>query len=136
MATPEQVYKTWKSSLRSPDDSLFYYHPSLERILLGLAIYAITSRPLIQNLGKAKYLTILNIYIPDLITAWIDEDDESFETMFNLTITISESLFKLLPVSMQEHPSRKRQIRKLIYFFGSAIGNGGDMTQEVFYQLL
>lgn len=75
MATPEQVYHKWKSSLRFPDDSLFYYHPTLERILLGLAIYVISSRSLILNLGKAKYLTLLHNYIPDLITAWINEDD-------------------------------------------------------------
>lgn len=130
MATPEQVYNKWKSSLKSPDDSLFYYHSSLERILLGLAIYAISSKTLIQNLGKAKYLTLLNIYIPDLITAWIDENDEDFATMFNMTITVSESLYKVMPAVLQEHPSKKRQIRKLLYFFGSAIATGGDMTQE------
>ena len=129
MATPEQVYRKWKSSLKSPDDSLFYYHLSLERILLGLAIYALSSRPLIQNLGKAKYLTLLNIYIPDLITAWIDENDENFEMLFNLTITVAESLPKIIPVVQQEHQSKKKQIRKLVHFFGNAIATGGDMNQ-------
>ena len=82
MTTPEQIYSEWRSSLKSPDDSLFYYHPDLEQILLGLSIYAIASRPLVKDLGKAESLKILNIYITDLITAWIDEDDDSFKTMF------------------------------------------------------
>ena len=85
--TPEQVYSEWRSSLKSPDDSLFYYHPNLERILLGLSIYAISSRPLVKDLGKAESLRILNIYITDLITAWIDEDDDAFKTMFDMTMT-------------------------------------------------
>lgn len=50
--------------------------------------------------------------------------------MFNFTITVSESLVKILPVALQEHPSKKSQIRKLIYFFGSAVASGGDMTQK------
>ena len=70
--TPEQVYCEWRSSLKSPDDSLFYYHLDLERIRLGLSIYEISSRPLVKDLGKAESLRILNIYITDLITAWID----------------------------------------------------------------
>ena len=61
--TPEQVYSEWRSSLKTPDDSLFYYHPDLERILLGLSIYAISSHPLFKDLGKAESLRILNIYI-------------------------------------------------------------------------
>ena len=34
----EQIYRQWKKTLRKLDDSIFYYHPSLERIILGLAI--------------------------------------------------------------------------------------------------
>lgn len=48
--TPEQVYNQWRSTLKEPDDSLFYYHPSLERILLGFAIFVLSSRPLSQIL--------------------------------------------------------------------------------------
>ena len=84
-----------------------------------MAICAISSRPLIQNLGKAKNLTLFNINIPDLITAWIDENDEYFEMMFNLTITVAESLPKIIPVVQQEHPSKKRLVRKLVISSGT-----------------
>ena len=63
MATPQQVYCAWRSSLTKPGDSILYYHPSLEQILLGLSIFAINSGPLLQNLGKAESLKILNINI-------------------------------------------------------------------------
>ena len=61
--------------------------------LLGLAIFSISSIPLVRNLGKLKSLTLLHIYTKDLITAWIDEDDDSFKSMFGLTITIAEAYF-------------------------------------------
>lgn len=56
--TVEQVYGEWRDSLKSPDESIFYYHPDLERILLGFATFAITSPRLLQNLGKAEPLKI------------------------------------------------------------------------------
>lgn len=91
MAAPDEIYVKWRSSLKSPDDSLFYYHPDLERILLGLSIYDTSSRPLVKDLGKAESLRVLNIYITDLITAWIDEDEDAFRTMFDLTMTVAEA---------------------------------------------
>lgn len=98
MKTSEEIYTDWRSSLKSPNDSIFYYHPSLERILLGLAIYALSSKTLIANLSSAKPLKLLHIYIHDLITAWIDEDNETFETMFNLTMTVAEAF---IPASIE-----------------------------------
>ena len=126
--TPEQVYSEWRSSLKSPDDSLFYYHPNLERILLGLSIYAISSRPLVKDLGKAESLRILNIYITDLITAWIDEDDDAFKTMFDMTMTVAEAYIPCLMAAEREYPSKKRQIRKLGMLYANAVSAGGDMS--------
>lgn len=134
--TPEQVYNSWRATINKPDDSLFYYHCSLERILLGLAIYALSSKPLIQNLGKAKELTILHIYIPDLITAWIDEDDEAFETMFNLTITVSEAFIPAAIAAEREYPSKRKNIRRLASFFAQAVASGGDMNEEMAEEFL
>lgn len=136
MTTPEQIYSEWRLSLKSPDDSLFYYHPDLERILLGLSIYAISSRPLVKDLGKAESLKILNIYITDLITAWIDEDDDSFKTMFGLTMTVAESYIPCLMAAEREYPSKKRQIRKLGMLYGNAVSAGGDMSAALAESLL
>lgn len=136
MKTPEEIYSNWRSSLKSSNDSIFYYHPSLERILLGLAIYALSSKTLIANLGSAKPLKLLHIYIPDLITAWIDEDNETFETMFNLTMTVAEAF---IPASIEferKSPSKKKVIRKLSSFFAQSVSCGGDMTDEIAETLL
>lgn len=136
MASSEQVYSEWRSSLKSPDDSLFYYHPDLERILLGLSIYEISSRPLVKDLGKAESLRILNIYITDLVTAWIDEDDDAFKTMFNLTMTVAEAYIPCLMAAEKEYPSKKRQIRKLGMLYANAVSAGGDMSPALAQTLL
>lgn len=113
MTTSEQIYSEWHSSLKSPDDSLFYYYPDLNRILLALSIHEIVSRPLVKDLGKAESLSILNIYIPDLITAWIDEDGGVFKTMFELTMTVAEAFMPCLIAAERRYPSKKRLLRKL-----------------------
>lgn len=136
MTTPEHIYSEWHSSLKSPDDSLFYYHPDLERILLGLSIYAISSRPLVKDLGKAESLSILNIYIPDLITAWIDEDDDSFKTMFELTMTVAEAFMPCLIAAERQYPPKKGLIRKLVALYGHAVSAGGDMNPAIAEALL
>lgn len=136
MATSEQVYTEWRSSLTKPDDSIFYYHPDLERILLGLSIFAINSGPLLQNLGKAESLKLLNIYTTDLITAWIDEDDEAFKTMFDLTMTMAEAYIPCLMGAEHEYPSKKKHLRKLAAFFSYAVATGGDMTPALAESLL
>ena len=136
MATPEQVYAEWRSTLGKPDDSIFYYHPDLERILLGLSIFAINSGPLLQNLGKAESLKLLNIYIPELITAWIDEDDDAFKTMFDLTITVAEAYLTAMVAAQREYPSKKRQLNKLATFFSYAVATGGDMNPMLAQTLL
>lgn len=136
MATPEQVYSEWRSSLKSPDDSLFYYHPDLERILLGLSIYEISSRPFIKDLGKAESLKILNIYITDRITAWIDENDDAFKTMFDLTMTVAEACIPCLMAAENEYPSKKRQIRKLGMLYANAVSDGGDISPALAQTLL
>lgn len=136
MTTPEQIYSEWRSSIKSPDDSLFYYHPGLERILLGLSIFAISSRSLVKDLGKAESLKILNIYITDLITAWIDEDDDAFKTMFDMTMTVAEAYIPCLMAAEKEYPSKNRLIRKLSSLYGHAISCGGDMAPALADSLL
>ncbi len=43
--TPEEVYNKWHCTLKQPDDSVFYYHPNLERIFLCLSIFVLTTQP-------------------------------------------------------------------------------------------
>ena len=127
----EETYKEWRSLLKSPDDSLFYYHKDLERILLGLAIFVIASRPLFQKLGKAEALKILPIYVVGLISAWIDEDEENFETMFKATMTVAEAYVIAGQAFSKSYPSKAKIIRSIQNLYGVSVSIGGDMSNEL-----
>ena len=132
---PEQIYCQWKKTLRKPDDSIFYYHPSLERIILGLTMYAIASRPYISKLGKAESLTIFNIYINEMVTAWIDET-EAFEYPFTTLMTLSDAFPYVTQAFASQHPGLKKVIRHLQDTFCYWTAVAGDMSQKKADELL
>lgn len=132
---PEQIYREWKNTLRKPDDSIFYYHPSLDRIILGLSMYAIASRPYLGKLGKAEPLSLYNIYINEMVTAWIDET-EYFEYPFTSLMSLSEGFFLLCKTYAGEYKVSGKVIRNLQYNFMYWTAVAGDMSQEKADELL
>jgi hypothetical protein len=136
MATLEETYTHWRATLHEPDDSLFYYHPSMERILLGLAIFVLTPQPALGKLGKAEPLKILHLQVPDLITAWIDEDEKHFETLFKLIMMLSENYLTAAAAYGRKYPSRRKNIEEVMAFFAQAVACGGDMTPALAEELL
>lgn len=134
--TPEQVYTNWRKTLTKPDDSPFFYHPNLERILLGLAIFVITPQPALNKLGKAKPLKILHLQVPDLITAWIDDDEETFELMFNLVTKMSDSYMIASSAYASRFPSKRKAVTEIAAFFAHATSCGGDLQPDLADELL
>jgi hypothetical protein len=134
--SPDQTFAIWRSSLKSPDDSIFYYHPDLERILLGLSIFALSSRPLLRNLDKAEALGILNIYIPGLITAWIEEDEATFEQLLPMVMTVVEGYTQAAIDAEKKYPASKKAVRMMAYLLANASGAGGDMNNDLADELL
>lgn len=134
--TPETTYAEWRSTLKKPDDSIFYYHKSLDRILLGLAIFVISTRPLLPKLGKAEMLGILHLQVPDLITYWIDGNDDAFASLFPMVMTVAEGYIPASIAAEKQYPSRKKSIRTIAYMLANACGAAGDMKPELADELL
>lgn len=134
--TPEETYTKWHASLKSPDDSIFYYHKCIDSILLSLAIFVIASRPVSAKLGKAKMLNILHLQVPDLITTWIDEDNDTFAQLFPLVMTVAESYTPAAIAAEEKFPSYKKTIRTMAYLLANACGAGGDMEIMLADELL
>ncbi len=135
----EQIYQEWRNSLKKPDDSIFYYHPSLERIVLGLTMYEIASRPYLYKLEKAKALQVYNIYINEMITAWIYDSDEykdSFAFTFQSLMTLSEAFFITSNGFRQKHPALKKTVMALMNTFAFWTAIGGDINDELAEELL
>ena len=135
VSMPERIYRQWKKTLRKPDDSIFYYHPSLERIILGLTMYAIASRPYISKLGKAESLTIYNLYINELVTEWIDETD-GFEYLFTTLMTLSDAFPYASQGFATQHPGLRKVIRNLQDTFCYWTSIAGDMSESKANELL
>lgn len=131
----ERTYRQWRKSLRKPDDSMFYYHPSLERIILGLAMYAIASRSYMNKLGKAESLSLLNNYINEMVTVWIDETD-GFEYLFTTLMTLSDAFPIITQGFASQHPGLRKVIRNLQYTFCYWTSVAGDMNEEKADELL
>ncbi|MDD2954480.1 MAG: hypothetical protein PHC95_15245 [Parabacteroides sp.] len=134
--TTIEVYNQWRSSLNAPDDSIFYYHPSLDRIILGCAMYQIASRPLMSKLGKAESLTVINIYINDTITAWIDEDGEAFDSTFGGLMTLMQAFFISSQAMIKRYPAKKKIINLLQSTFAYWVPIAGDINEERADELL
>lgn len=134
--TIEETYAKWRSTLKKPDDSIFYYHKNLERILLGLAIFVISSQGIARKLDKAKSLGILHLQVPKLITAWIDEDEEAFASLFRKVMIVSEGYILAAIGAEKEYPKEKQTIRTMAYLLTNACGAGGDMSEALADKLL
>lgn len=134
--TIEETYTEWRSSLKRPDDSIFYYHKDLDRILLSLAIFVIASRPVVAKLGKAEMLGILHLQVPDLLMYWIDSDGEGFKTLFPMVMTVTEGLALTAKAAENRWPEHKRAIRMLVYLLCHSCGAGGDMKDRLAEELL
>lgn len=134
--TPEEVFTNWHSTLNKPDDSLFFYHKDVDRILLGLAIFVIGSRPILGKLGKAEMLGLLHLQVPDLLTYWIDGDGEGFKTLFPMVMTVAESFIPSSIAAEKRYPTSKKAIRTMAYMLANASGAGGDMNERLAEELI
>jgi hypothetical protein len=134
--TPEEVFEDWKSGLKTPDDSSFYYHKSLDRIILGLAIFVLTPQPNLAKLGKAESLKILHLQVPDLVTAWIDEDDETFESMFKRVMMVADNYMVAGGALARKNPAKGKVIIPILEFYAAATASAGDMTPALAEELL
>ncbi|MCM1429796.1 MAG: hypothetical protein NC097_08400 [Clostridium sp.] len=81
-------------------------------------------------------MRLLQIYVPDLITAWIDEDEKAFETMFPLTIGVVEGYSRMAFAAAEENPSKRKQLKRLAMFLGNAVAIAGDMNEKIADKLL
>lgn len=133
---PEEVFTNWHSTLNKPDDSIFFYHKDVDRILLGLAIFVISTRSLLSKLGKAEMLGILHLQVPDLVTAWIDENDEVFENLFPMVMTVAEGFIPASIAAEKKYHISKKAIRTMAYMLANASGAGGDMNPKLADELL
>ena len=136
--TRKQMFAQMEQKLRdswsSEEDSLFYYHPSEDRIVLSHALFWVMTQPqcLKGKIRKERFFLLLRQYEEEMLDAFLTEDDYFPELLRYCNI-----LFEMLPtILMSSHLREEKDARKLAAIALIAAGYGGDMDEELCNELL
>jgi hypothetical protein len=125
----QKLHESWSSG----EDSLFYYHPSEDRIVLSHALFWMMSQSLKGKIRQEKYLLLLRQYQEEMLDAYL-QGTEEFPEMLHYCNIFYEYLPMILTVT---HNLRtEKDARKLAATTIVAAGFGGDMPEELANVLL
>ena len=116
-----------------PEDSIFYYHPTQDHIVLSHALFWVMSKPLVNQLPHNKCFLLLRQYQEEMLEAYLTED-ESFDELLNFCNTIYECLPYIMN-TLSQMCGKERLNRKLTAIAIVASGVGGDMDIWIQTQL-
>ena len=122
----------WAKS-NSPEDDLFYYHPSEDKIVLSHALFWVMTQNIKGKVGKEKYLLLLRQYQEEMLEAYLTES-EDFKDLLHYCNIMYNALPMLLRSTYDFHIHL--DARKLAAITIVAGGYGGDMPEDQAYDLL
>lgn len=127
----QRLHESWSSE----EDSLFYYHPSEDCIVLSHALFWVMTQPqsLKGSIRKEKYFLLLRQYQEEMLDAYL-QDTEDFPTMLHYCNIIYETLPIIL--TGVHNLRTEKDARKLAATSIVAAGFGGDMDEELANELL
>ena len=128
-----QMEQKLRDSWSSEEDSLFYYHPSEDRIVLSHALFWVMTQPqcLKGKIRKERFFLLLRQYEEEMLDAFLTEDDYFPELLRYCNI-----LFEMLPTILMSTAFRSdKDARKLAAIAVVAAGYGGDMDEELCNEL-
>lgn len=126
----QRLHESWSSE----EDSLFYYHPSEDRIVLSHALFWVMTQPqfLKGKIRKEKFFLLLRQYQEEMLDAYL-QDTEDFPTMLHYCNILYETLPMILNSS---HLRGEKGTSKLAAISVVSAGYGGDMDEEFCNELL
>lgn len=126
----QKLHDSWSSE----EDSLFFYHPSEEHIVLSHALFWTMTLPqcLKGKIRKEKFFLLLRQYQEEMLDAYLQEDDYFSDLLHYCNI-----LYDMLPtILMSSHLRGEKDARKLAAISVVAAGYGGDMDEDLANELL
>ena len=127
-----KLEEQWAKNNR-PEDDLFYYHPSEDKIVLSHALFWVMTQNIKGKVGKEKYLLLLRQYQEEMLEAWLTES-EDFKDLLHYCYIMYNALPMLLRSTYDFHTHL--DARKLAAITIVAGGYGGDMPEDQAYDLL
>ena len=116
------------------EDSMFYYHPSEDRIVLSHAMFwTMTQLQFLKGkIRKQKFFLLIRQYQEEMLDAFLQDDDYFPELLHYCNI-----LYEMLPTILgASHLRTNKDARKLAAIAVVAAGYGGDMDEELCNELL
>ena len=126
----QRLHESWSSE----EDSLFYYHPSEDRIVLSHALFwTMTQLQFFKSkLRKEKFFLLLRQYQEEMLDAFLQDDDYFLDLLHYCNI-----LYEMLPtILMASHLKTEKDTSKLAAISMVAAGYAGDMPEELANELL
>ena len=135
-AMRKQMFEEMEEKLRagkSPEDSLFYYHPSEERIVLSHALFWVMTQSLKGKIAKEKNVLLLRKYEEEMLDAYLTED-----AYFPELLRYCNIMFEFLPIILHHiyDFATDKAARNLLSIAIVAAGYGGDMPEPLANELL
>ena len=111
------------------EDSMFYYHPSEDRIVLSHALFWTMTLP--QNfkskIRKEKFFLLLRQYQEEMLDAFLQDDDYFSDLLHYCTL-----MYEIMPtILMSSYLREEKDSRRLAAIAVVAAGLGGDMPDEL-----
>lgn len=126
----QRLHESWSSE----EDSLFYYHPSEDRIVLSHALFwTMTQLQFFKSkLRKEKFFLLLRQYQEEMLDAFLQDDD-----YFSDLLHYSNIMYEMLPTILgASHLTTEKDTPKLAAISLVAAGYAGDMDEELANELL
>ena len=126
----QRLHESWSSE----EDSLFYFHPSEDRIVLSHAMFwTMTQLQFFKSkLRKEKFFLLLRQYQEEMLDAFL-QDDDYFSDLLHYCNILYEMLPNILGAS---HLTSEKDTPKLAAISLVAAGYAGDMDEELANELL
>lgn len=127
-----KLEEQWAKS-NSPEDDLFYYHPSEDKIVLSHALFWVMTQNIKGKVGKEKYLLLLRQYQEEMLEAYLTESEDFKDLLHYCNV-----IYNTLPVILRSMYDFRIHLdaRKLAAITIVAGGYGGDMPEDQAYDLL
>lgn len=122
-----KLEEQWAKNNR-PEDDLFYYHPSEDKIVLSHSLFWVMPQNIKGKIGKEKYFLLLRQYQEEMLEAYLTESED-----FKDLLHYSNIMYNTLPVilwSMYDFHIRL-DARKLAVITIAAGGYGGDIWPKI-----
>lgn len=118
---------------RKPEDSSFYCHSSEDRIVLSHALFWVMTQNIRGRMAKQKFLLLLCQYQEEMLEAYLIESPD-FSDLLHYCNIMYDCLPNIL-VGLSEFRDDK-DARRLAAISVVACGYGGDMPEDLSYELL